>query len=384
MRAPDPSTDYRKAGLIALILAIVLIVTWEFYWRSAGKTPDLDDGKELWASQREKVDDLDREDVVIFGSSRVLFDIQLDQWEAVTGRRPVQLASAGTSPLPAFRDLVRESEFKGIAVVGVAPGLFFKTIDPGFYPWKRMENRVEYFHNKTLANRFNYWLSLPLDQNLAMASAGEESWDDNIDLKALVGRWKVGERTGKPFKPFYNFGAIDLDRNMRMTERTANDTAFANTVINAWGVEDKLKKMNEETKNMEDISEEDLSEEAGAEGEKELEKKGEGPDIAGVIDYFSEDVKRFRERGGKVILVRCPSNGAFRELESLSLPRDTAWDVLVELVQVPGIHFEDHPGLNQFHCPELSHLSAGDADIFTRELVNILVQKDLLKNPKAE
>ena len=102
----------KKSLLIALALGIAAITAWELYWRSKGYEPGLEDTKELWAVQRSRVDHATEKDIVLLGDSRILFDIQLDPWEKETGVRPIQLSSAGTTPLPAFHDLVENTDLK--------------------------------------------------------------------------------------------------------------------------------------------------------------------------------------------------------------------------------------------------------------------------------
>ena len=52
-----------------------------------------------------KLDKALKDDVVFIGSSRVLFDIQLNKWEQETGKRPIQLALGSASPLPVLHDI---------------------------------------------------------------------------------------------------------------------------------------------------------------------------------------------------------------------------------------------------------------------------------------
>lgn len=141
--------NLKQSLFIAVTLSVLSIVAWEIYWRNQGKIPDLDDDKNLWAVQRAKVDDASENEVVLLGSSRVLFDIQLNEWEKETGVRPIQLASAGASPLPTFHDIVENTEYKGTVLVGVTPGIFFSTTFPEASPWKRAQSRVDYFEDRT-------------------------------------------------------------------------------------------------------------------------------------------------------------------------------------------------------------------------------------------
>ena len=71
--------NLKKSLLITILISILAIGTWEVYWRSQGYLPDLDDDKFLWARTRAKVDKATSNEVVLIGSSRVLFDIQVQQ-----------------------------------------------------------------------------------------------------------------------------------------------------------------------------------------------------------------------------------------------------------------------------------------------------------------
>jgi len=81
----------------------------------------------------------------------------------------------------------------------------------------------------------NYQLSIPLQKNLVFMSADEEIWASDIDLKSLLRRVKISNRTDQPVQPpFYYFGDVNLTRNMSMTKQTVTDTAFANTITKVW------------------------------------------------------------------------------------------------------------------------------------------------------
>ncbi len=103
--------NLKQSIIIAATLCILGVTAWELYWRSQGYFPDMDDDKFLWAQIRAKVDTASEQDVVLVGSSRVLFNIQVHEWEKITGIKPIQLANAGSSPLPTFHDIVEKAFF---------------------------------------------------------------------------------------------------------------------------------------------------------------------------------------------------------------------------------------------------------------------------------
>lgn len=342
--------NLKQSLLIAFILSAISITAWEIYWRNQGKSPNLDDNKDLWAVERKKVETADENDVIIIGSSRALFDIQLNEWEQQTGKRPIQLATAGASPLPVFHDLVHNTHFTGTIVVGVTPPLFFSTTFPMADPWKRAQSRVTYYQERTYAQQLNHILSIPLQQSFAFISTSEENWDDNIDLKTLLGQVSIGDRGIVSRPPFFDFGNIALDRNMKMTARTANDTAFANSIIKVWGY---------------------------------FGKNSPPPDKDATTAFFVSDAKTFLERGGKIVLLRSPSTGGFRMGENMMMPRAEFWDPLVSQVQVPSYHFEDYEEFKTLTCPEESHLSEQGAQYFTTEFVKLLLKEGHLSNAKS-
>ena len=337
----------KETFFMAILLFMAALAGWELYWRNQGFVPDLNDEKNLWSLQRAKVENLDKEDVILTGSSRVWFDLQIYEWDKLTGRLPLQLAIPGSSPLPVFHDLVENSDFAGTVVVGVTPGLFFSTTFEQANPWSRPATRVKHYHNRTYAQQLNFLLSIPFQQNLALVSVTEEGFDDDTDLKALLKRIHIGNRTGGPvMPPFYEFSEADINRNNRMLESFATDTNKAKTVIEVW---------------------------------KFFARNGHPPEKEATMDYFLEDAKKFTARGGNLLLLRCPSSGGLRAGEAEHFPREEFWNELVKQSGAKSYHYEDYAQLNQFFCPEWSHLAAKDADVFTRELVNILLAGSVIQ-----
>lgn len=343
--------NLKKALSIAIITSILGVVAWELYWRSQGYVPTIDDNKALWAIQRDRLNTLAQDDVVLMGSSRILYGIQLDAWEKETGKRPVQLANVGSSPLPVFHDIVENTNYAGTVILGVAPGLFFSTTYPKAQPWAWPQARVDHYKNRTHVQRLNHQLSLPLQQHLALMSAGEEELDDNIDLKALLKQIKVGNRIPQGMPPFYKFGRMtSLDRNVQMIDRTLTDTAFANTITKVWGF---------------------------------IGKTSPAPDKAATMAFFLKDAETFKARGGNLILMRCPSSGGVRAGENFMLPREDYWDDLVKKSNVMAYHFEDYPQFKDLKCPEWSHLSSEDGNYFTTEMAKLMLADEVITNSKT-
>lgn len=340
--------NLKKSLLIALILGLAAITSWELYWRSKGYAPGLEDNKELWAIQRSRVNHASDKDVVLIGDSRILFDIQLDPWEEETGVRPIQLSSAGTTPLPAFHDLVENTSFTGTVVISVHPIIFFfSTVETDFL-WNRIKSRIDHYYDRTYAQRLNHILDVPLQYSFAFMRADDEEWTDDLDLKTLLSNVHFGERARPMYPPFYRFQDIAIDRNVKMYDKVVTDTAFANSIIKVWTYQ-------------------------GPEPMPPADKEG-------TSAFFLKDLEKFKARGGKVVLIRFPSSGGLLQFESEVFSRENYWEEIVRKADVPAYHFQDYEKLNQFNCPEWSHLSAEDAATFTTELTRILIKDQVITN----
>ncbi|GAB5401048.1 MAG: hypothetical protein Aureis2KO_26330 [Aureisphaera sp.] len=344
--------NLRKSFILALALGLLSVVAWEMYWRSQGRIPNIDDNKDLWAIQRAKLKNPTEDQVVFIGSSRILFDIQNDLWRKHTGTDPVMLAVQGSSPLPILRDIVDNTDYTGTIIVGVTSGLFFSTTFPKAPPWERAQSKVDYFRDRTYAQRLNHQLSIPLQHNLAFIMAADESWDSDVDLKTLLIHQRKGERAGPVPAPFYQFEDVSLDRNVQMLERATNDTAYANTIKLAW--QDMLS------------------------GDRPP------PDKASTMAFFLDYAQKFQQKGGQIILVRCPSSGWFKEIEAIGSARTEFWDSLVLRSRLKSYHYDDYPQFRDLNLPEWSHLSKEDADFFTVEFISILKKDGVLTHSKTE
>jgi hypothetical protein len=89
-------------------------------------------------------------------------------------------------------------------------------------------------------------------------------------------------------------------------------------------------------------------------------------------------VQAIEARGGRVIFQRLPSTGWVREVEHERFPRTAIWDRILRETGAPGVHFEDHPSLQGFSCPEWSHLSGPDSVEYSRRVVKVMQAQGLL------
>ncbi len=333
-----PKLRYAAIGWLVLALFLVAMAAWELRMRSIGlRAGDLDDGLSYWTVERRKVAAGNHDGVVIFGSSRILFNTDLDVWEDMTGRRPIQLALVGTNPRPFLKRFAEDSDFDGLVVVGVTPELFFTGFTSAFPQFLGLN---DLWRDESPSRRFGHKVGVVLSRHLAFL-------DDEYSLSKLVERVDIPDREGvlRPYLEVWKLSESGADRQTRMWPRLESDRRIQEHAIRVW-----------------------------------LDRDRGGPDagtIAAAIQDARESVEKIRARGGEVVFVRSPSTGAYYERESRNVPRDSTWDRLLRETGAFGIHFEDYPTMQGLESPELSHLTAESATRFTRAYVGVLRERDV-------
>ena len=314
---------------------------WEFYCRSIGYRPTLNDSEDLWTSARRRVKP---ESVVIIGDSRGLFDLDLDEIQKGLGKRPVQLAMGGSCAYPVLADLANDENFHGTIICSVVPRLFIAP--PGSPPMERAEKAVRRSHTQTPAQRVSQYLAMPLEEHVAFLKQEELTLDD------LLKRLPIPNRTYalvSPRLPPY-FGTLDRERRERMIEECARPGKLQSTIQQIW-----------------------LPLFTPPPPPTYVPKEEFAKQMSQAIEQRFHDVaaavQKFRNRGGKIIFVHLPHSGELKTLEDRETPRAAVWDRVIKDTAAPGIFYEDFPDLAGFTCPEWSHLSAGDSVEFTKRLV---------------
>jgi hypothetical protein len=331
---------YLKAGILAAILIIVTIGSWEICLHQKGLNISYDDGEGLWSDKRAKVYAPINDATIFIGSSRIKYDLDHQTWKNITGNRSVQLAIEGSTPVPALEDLANDTAFKGRLVVDVTEGLFFSAS-----PFNRRDpdRNIKYFHDRTPAQRVSFELNRFLESQFLFLDK------ENYSINAYLDKQPMKDRPGVFKMPIFplDFGRVDFERQNKMTDQFVADTNIQNTVKDIWKF--------------------------FASVDKELPPSGD------TLQNFLVMVKgltdKIKARGGEIVFVRTPSSGPYWMGENAGFPREKYWDRLLTFTNCPGIHFKDYPAMANFICPEWSHLSPADAKTFTTEFIRILEEK---------
>lgn len=327
-----PKTRLAAIGWMVLMLVVAATAGWEWRMRTLGlRAGDLDDSKSHWAVERRKIAAGDYDEVVIIGSSRILFDTDLAVWEEMTDRRPIQLALAGTNPRPMLAELAADPDFKGLLVVGVTPDIFFGD----WLGIPEFAGVVDYWKEQSPSERFGHQVGLQLSRQLAFL-------DSAYTLTTLIDRVDIPDRDGfrRPYLDVWKLWETSGDRQTFLWGRIETDERLREHARLVWGPFD-----------------------------------GKAMDEAGItraVNDAVDAVKKIRARGGEVVFIRTPSAGLYYEHELQSAPRAKTWDRLLWETGAFGIHFEDHAQMRNLDVPEWSHLSRESATRFTRAYVDVL------------
>ncbi|MGX5203174.1 hypothetical protein [Aliikangiella sp. IMCC44632] len=326
---------------IALIMLVVAVLAWEWLARKLEHTPgNYADGFDvMWAEERRKLDIKDHQiDVVILGSSRILWGTDLNLFEQQLATRPLQLALPGTSPALMFEDIVTNTDFNGVVLMGVTPGLF-NAIGEGAFGGKALKT----YRSETPSQWFGTRIYRGISDYFAFI-------DHAFSLYELLDHYLVlPERQGakEPPKSGWKLGNIYHQRQTDMWAPVEKVGSFDNAQVTMfWQTvgmvnpipAEKTAKMREST-----------------------------------VKFFAPLISQFIQRGGEVIFVMMPSSGPLLDAYKKGTYEKDVWHPMLETFDVIGINSLEYPQLSsQLETPEWSHLSRASQDKWSLSFIPIL------------
>ncbi len=320
-----PNGHLLKTWLLGLAVAVLIVSAWEGFWRFNGFRPSLQDNAELWGGIRAKAAQHGSDTVVFAGSSRVQGGLRPEIFADATGKpEPLQLAVGGCKPGPLLEHLARDESFTGLVICGIVPAMFFSTNSGG----AALKDFIREYEERSVSPSAMTESFLSGVLNNLLCYRIPELAPQRVSKTFRERRWsKQNYRLLQPNRCRY----YDMSLLTNIETRT----------------DDVLKYIRS--------------------------RKPMSPEqMQALMRKTNESVKRIQERGGAVVFIRMPSSGAVRRLEAERCSREEYWDVLAEDAGAPAIHFEDHPQLAKYACPEGSHLDYHDTEAFTRDFVRVL------------
>lgn len=343
---PVPARDIpsqpwaRIMGFVAIALALGVAGLEANARRIGLHAGDLDNSEVAWVKERARSE---AAAVAIVGDSRILFDTDLDRFEALTGQRPVQLAIHGTSALTLLEDVATNENFHGLLIVGLADTMFFQPFD-GYGEY--VKRRGDF---TSPSGRISAEIDHVLQRRLAFL-------DSNHRLSVIAHRLDPDYRPGVegPKHDIWKVSEVGENRATWMWARVENDPAYRARTRWAWkGFKEKYLYT------------------------PQLMAKGHARAIKAVA--------AIRARGGEVVFVRPPSDIHLRVNEEALVPKAKGWDALLRNSHAVGVHNDDlPPEVRRLTMPEWSHLNRACATVFTdayvRRLVSLTPRLKLLAN----
>ena len=290
---------------------------------------DLDNSEVTWTNEKLRAAGAP---AAIVGDSRILFDTDLNRFEALTGVRPIQLSIHGTSALTLLENVADDPQFTGVLIVGLADTMFFQPFDGyGGYvhrfdefrsPYRIVSNEIDHALQRRLAFLdSNYRLSVVAHRLDPDFRAGVEGPKDDI--------WKVMEMGER--RQGYLWDRVEYDPVIRARSRWA------------WkGFKEKFPFT------------------------PQLIAKGQARAKAAV--------DKIRARGGDVVFVRPPSAPELRVNEEAQVPKAKGWNLLLRNTRSVGVHIDDLASAQGLPLPEWSHLNRRCATVFTDAYVRRLTE----------
>jgi hypothetical protein len=321
----DPRGPWLLVWGLACVAVVALFASLEIFWRRHGYTPTLVSTEELWSYQRERAEGAGPETIALVGGSRMQFGFINEAFlEERPGARIVQLAISGKPPVPTLRDLADDESFGGTVIYSIVEATMF----PG---WRDQQSFVDYYHlNWGPGIKYSLLISAALQQRLVFVQP-------RLGGPKLLESFFPG-RGKRPHLPPVNYIHTRFDR------RQFADYSLL-TEKNIRGLIDlRIERYT-----------------------KLLPEHPPAPveEWRAFVRELVEMTSRIEARGGRVVFVKFPARGRFKELYDAYFPRTPYWDILVENVG-EALHCEDMPGADELQLPDDSHLDVPSGIRFTK------------------
>lgn len=325
-----PQRPWGRVWLATVALVLGAFVGLELFVRARGYEPSIKDDAWAWAHERARVADGSADTVAILGGSRILLAFDMPTFRQLAPRyAPVQLAINGSQPIGTLRDLAADPDFRGVALVD--------TSELGFLPRLQttQHDEVAAYHRRWRAPgaMLERWLATQVQARFALVSAAGVRALEGV---AVRGAWPAPRYvvTHADRTRYANYALADVARLRR-----------AHAVDYAAG---------------------------GTQTPSELEAR-----LAEALE-LEPAIAQIQARGGQVVYLRMPTCGPRWLADEALYPKARFWDRLAAQTRAVAIHFQDHPALAGFECPDLSHLDSKDGPRFTRGLVEVLLARGVL------
>ena len=322
--APLPTSSWIYTWVFAGILTGLALGVWETFWRGRGFVPSVVEDNAAWIIARLGVRS---ESTVLVGSSRMQSGVDPEVWGfEADGRKPVQLAKLGTSPIPVLEDLAGQRSYTGLAVVEFASRDVFGLVRG---PERAAANVVR-----------EYRSALNSPAKLSEAVLGRAIGARFAFLNPALSPKRMLKAASSGVWPEAPHFAMRRDRFRPVDFSKTDPERWMSTVL-----ERRI---------------------------RYVPHRPTDAEMASVLDRIGRAVSPIETRGGRVVFLNFPTCGKIREIDERRFPRDLYWDRLAAATTAIMIHADDYPSLTAFNCPDGEHLDQRDTRAFTQALARIV------------
>lgn len=316
---------WQKTFILSALVAILAVTSVETWRRHQGYRATVIDDKALWSVQRSLIGN-DSNTLAVLGASRMQLGFSEAAFRrAVPNWGVANLTVNGHYPVATLQDLARNTDFRGVALVAIDARAVFAEFHALQQPW------IDYYYR-------DFGPGLWLNAQMA-AAAQSRRVTANPDF-SIIRRASAHLSGGIKLQPTYavfdrhrwghaDYTQVDAGYHRRHREQGMVEfyTTYPLPEPDAWlaGAQPLL-------------------------------------DAAAAIEA----------RGGRVFLVRMPTDGRYWELDEQYFPRRDYWDRLAAQPGVHALHFRDDERTAHFELPDGSHLDQRDKVAFTEGLLAAL------------
>lgn len=339
--------------LLSVLLPMLAYVTAsEYMLKAKGFPATWRDSMENWVFHRALASALGERALILVGASRIQLGMDLPSLRRMTGLEPVMLAIDGSSVGPILAGLAKDPDIRGTVIIDVMPAPIVSFGAEGGVSQQYQSAYERRESDSDLASpseALEARLTQEFRNQLANYSDAARPWDvlrtRLLDpdatpqyLQTLPDRSRVADYGAVEMPKFYlrrvmrHLGEpLPLDERLSDLEQERALTGY----IRQLGPVDR-----------------------------------DGQSLKGLSD-FEAAVTEIQARGGKVLLLTMPTSGLVSEIDERRYPRHLYWDRLVAATSAQTLHWQDHPELSGFDCPDGSHLDRRDRVRFTEAVVRV-------------
>lgn len=320
--------SWMKTWTLSLLIVLIFLILYESFLNSKKHQKSIASNKDLWSFYRAQIRDAP-DSLLILGGSRAQLGLNMAVLEEkLPEKNIVGLTINGQYPLATFAEVVNDPSFVG----EIWLSLVAQALEPRYWDMQKPHN--QHFKNKSsFYKRWESFVSAWVQYQFLFTNP-------ELSLPKII---KSLDKNKTFPQPFYVQEHLDLSKTGDYSKQ--NQEALVNHFVS------------QKEKNYEEQPPMD----------KEV--------FTQQLSKLKSLIKKFEKRGGKVVIIRMPTDKGHWELDNTFYPKKTFWNQLVEFVEVPTVHFKDYETLSTFELPDSSHLDQKDTAEFTRALYEIITNE---------